>query len=431
MSLCHGLRWRLLAMVGWFFCLSTSAFDDAALLRATLELACQATSRHDIDKLGERLPDADPDRLQTASVNLTTGRRRIITLPEGTLTVDWVAPKDHLHHIRVQFDIDERPTLLAIVDSRCQLRAARRLRYDAAGRPLWLEHSGEDFTAVERREPLNPPAPARPDPGGVPVALVDTGVNYLLPALNARLARDATGGLLGYDYWDLDRRPFDLHPTRSPFYPERHGTQIASLLTASPVVKLLPYRYPRLHMARMRDLVEAAAAAGVRLVNVSLVSRHRDDWLPFREAAARHPEILFIAAAGNRRRNIDRRPVYPASFELDNLVVVTAATAGGELADGMNWGPLSVDLLVPGEDIEVTDFDGQARRVTGSSYATAQVTALAACLLAEHPDWQTGELKTALFRLAQPSPREGVVARGFISNPTLSQSNSCVATDSG
>jgi subtilisin family serine protease len=97
--------------------------------------------------------------------------------------------------------------------------------------------------------------------------------------------------------------------------------------------------------------------------------------------------MLFMVAADNHDRNIDQQPVYPAAFDLDNMIVVTSATAEGQLTMGVNWGPTAVDLMVPGEGVLALDFNGERRWVSGSSYAAARATALAACLLADHPEW--------------------------------------------
>jgi hypothetical protein len=159
---------------------------------------------------------------------------------------------------------------------------------------------------------------------------VDSGVNYLLPEIASRLARTSDGEILGYDYWDLDRRPFDALPLPDPFFPDHHGTPIASLvLEEAPVAKLIPYRYPRRDMARMATLIEDAAGRGVRVMNLSLASRGRDEWLPFREAARTHPKMLFVIAAGNYDCSFEQELFYPAAFRLPNMVVVTSATPDG------------------------------------------------------------------------------------------------------
>ncbi len=60
----------------------------------------------------------------------------------------------------------------------------------------------------------NPPLPAfhpitTSETQAVRVALVDSGVNYQLDAINSRLARQDDGSLIGYDFWDMDELPFD------------------------------------------------------------------------------------------------------------------------------------------------------------------------------------------------------------------------------
>ena len=98
-----------------------------------------------------------------------------------------------------------------------------------------------------------------------------------------RLARDAEGQPLGFDFWDMDARPFDSHPVRSVFFPQRHGTRTASIIVReAPDTRLVPYRYPREDMTRMRELIAHAAKAGVRIVNVSLGSNKRETLDNFR-----------------------------------------------------------------------------------------------------------------------------------------------------
>ena len=393
----------------------TATVEPAALVRSAIDLACGARTQAEVHALRLRLPLL-AGRPAWRPVTLSRlGWRGRFDVTGGRLILERIAPEGRFERISAQFDAQfdprhdadgRRPLLLAMTDGHCAIRTARRLHYDDDGRPDWLEWLDGVLEPTGEREQLNPPVPDGPDSGGVPVALVDTGVNYLLPAIGARLARDPDGVLLGYDYWDLDRRPFDAHPVHSPFFPARHGTQTASLLLAeAPVARLFAYRYPRPDMSRMAALIEDAAAAGVRLVNLSLVGTAAAEWRGFEAAALRHPEILFVAAAGNHGRDLDLRPAWPAALPLANLIAVTAAGANGELAPGANWGRASVDLMAPAEGVLVTGFLGEPRLVSGSSYAAVRITALAACLLAAHPDWQTAELKAALFALARPSRR--------------------------
>ena len=405
-----------------------SASEPTVIVRSALDLACAVRSRSDLRDLGDRLLGSRALGEPTMSY-LTWGRRWVYPLESGHLTLDWVTPRNQLPQLRVQYDGGgTRPEVLAIVDHRCALRSARRLHYDLDGVAEWLEELDDALQPSGHRHPLNPPVPAHADPGGLSVALVDTGVNYLLPEINSRLARDSDGTLVGYDFWDLDERPFDIHPLRSAFFPDHHGTATASIvLSEAPVVRLLPYRYPRPDMIRLGALIEHAASHGARIVNLSLASFDRAEWRAFEQAAARHPEILFVVAAGNNDRDIDRRPVYPAALTLDNLIAVTAARANGHLARGVNWGPSAVDLMVETEGIVALSFDGYETPVAGSSYATARVTALAACLLAAHPDWSVAALRERIFALAAALAAAGYVARGFIPDPTASNRGACLS----
>ncbi|MCB1775536.1 MAG: hypothetical protein KDI88_18120 [Gammaproteobacteria bacterium] len=88
----------------------------------------------------------------------------------------------------------------------------------------------------------------------------------------------------------------------------------------------------------------------------------------------------------------------------------------------------SVDLMVPGERQVVTGFNGRVRAVSGSSYAVARVSALAACLLAENPEMGTPALKSAIFSLALANAGEhNHVAIGFLPDPVTRDRGHCAA----
>ena len=365
----------------------------------------------------------------------TIGTRRSLMLRDGArMRIDRIEPGGVLRRIVVSYaepaPSGRRPVLLAVADGNCRMVAGRRLTYHEDGMARAVEHLGSDLERVVRVEPLNPSVPGGTESGAVRVGLVDSGVNYLLPEIASRLARDGDGALVGFDFWDLDARPFDSNPARSAFHPQRHGTRTASLLLEeAPVAALVPYRYPRNDMSRMRRLVEHAAAAGVRIVNLSMGSRRLSEWADFEAAARGHPQMLFVVSAGNDGADIDEAPVYPASLKLDNLLTVTSADDSGLPARGSNRGRGSVDLAVPAERIPVTGFDGRPRRVSGSSYAAARVSAFAACLLAAHPEWTTPALKSAvLARAEQPAHRApAYVGAGVLRDPAGADRGACPA----
>ena len=376
------------------------------------------------------------------------GTRHSLMLPDGArIRLDRIETEGILRRVLATHAEStphgRRPALFAVADSACNVMAGRRLTYTEDGLPRSIEYLLSTLERATRVEPLNPPvpaavpstAPARAADGtansGVRVALVDSGVNYLLPEIASRLARDDDGKLVGFDFWDLDARPFDSNPARSAFHPQRHGTRTASLLLEeAPVAVLVPYRYPRRAMWRMPDLVEHAAEAGVRVVNISMGSRRRSDWTDFETAARARPEMLFVVSAGNNGIDIDASPIYPASLSLDNLLTVTSSDDSGLPARGSNWGRDSVDLAVPAEEVLVTGFDGRVRKASGSSYAAVRVSAFAACLLAAHPAWTASELKSAILTRAEPpvSPMLAYVGAGTLHAPIGTIRGACDAT---
>lgn len=313
------------------------------------------------------------------------------------------------------------PTPLAAVTLSANCAPIEARRIDRGG-PMGPElvRFAPDLSAEIGREYLDPPVPLGKDPGGVAVAHVDTGVNYLLPQIAQRLARDKTGNLIGGDFWDDDRRPFDVDTGRSPFFPLHHGTAVASIVLAeAPTARIVPYRFPRPDMSRMAALVADIDVNGIRIVNMAMGSNDRGDWTAFADAVSKAPHILFVVSAGNDSRDIDARPVWPAALGLENIVVVTSADGFGRLAQGSNWGVKSVDVMVPGERIAVTDHRGAEGRASGSSFAVPRVTAMAVRLLAKNPDWKAPELKKAILARARVSPyqKTPVVRVGWIPDP--------------
>lgn len=326
------------------------------------------------------------------------------------LTLDYYV-RDGARHLQA--------VLTTTVGMTCRIGGGRGIRYDGEGRPVALDHYRANFVGVVRSEPLNPPVPPGRDPGGVTVALFDAGLNYTLPKFARRLARGPDGKSLGYDYWDMDARPFDSNPAASPFAPQRHGTEIASIvLREGPKkVRLLPYRYPRPDMKRMADMVKAADKNGAIIVSMPMGSNRKDEWWAFLSAANAHPHMLFIISAGNNGRDIDQSPVYPAAFGMENALVVTSSEKSGWRARGSNWGKTRVDIMAPAENVPVTRFDGSAGRGSGSSHAVARVAALAARLLKRNPDWRAPELKAAILERATPAIQPSVSRYGWIPDP--------------
>ncbi len=344
-------------------------------------------------------------------------------LPEGgELKLERLQAGEVLRQFRAAYSTLGRngltPTLQAIADGSCTIRSGQLIRQQGA-EVILLDQLQDDLQTVRWTETLQAPWPEGRDPNGVRVALVDTGLAYDLDIFRERLARDAEGTPLGYDFWDLDPLPYDGDTGRSPFTPIRHGTVVASILVReAPQASLIPYRFPRPDMSRMGDLVNRAARDGARILAMPLGSNRAEDWTEFLEALDHH-DILAVVSAGNDGRDIDLRPIYPAAFNHPNIITVTSSDGFGRLAQGSNWGARSIDIMLPAENLAVVDFRGASGVSSGSSYAVPRLAAMAARILDRESSLTTLQLKARLLAQAKPSPfeREGILAAGWIPDP--------------
>ena len=323
----------------------------------------------------------------------------------------------------VQFSIfDSKGSAIteARVTPPCQFISTRSLVKTADGDPVIVSF-GPNFQKLGY-EPQNPPfvlSESVVHRASMPLlALVDTGVNYNLPIVQEHLALNNEGQLIGYDFWDDDDRPFDKDPRKNIFFPLHHGTSVFSVLTQNlGGLKAAVYRFPANNMCHFSDLIEHADRTGIRIINLSMGSNSAKDWECFYESAKRHVDILFIVSAGNGGLNIETNHVFPASFDLDNIVVVTSSDLFGRLPRHSNYGPQSVDFMVSAEQVDVFDHRGAYSTAGGSSYAAPMVAALATRFLAKNKSATTRDIVTFLESRAIKKGKQ-TVKFGWIPDPS-------------
>jgi subtilisin family serine protease/6-phosphogluconolactonase (cycloisomerase 2 family) len=281
---------------------------------------------------------------------------------------------------------------------------------------------------------------------GVVTAVIDSGIFYNHPDLAANIWTNsgeagalATNGvdddgngfiddLHGWDFHNNDNDPVDDHG---------HGTHVAGAIGAvgdngtgvagvNWATSLMPLKF--LDQNNVGSVANAKAAinyarmmrtdfgVNVRVINASWGGAGADDpQLRAAIAAAGAADILFVAAAGNgdvfgRGQNIDELPFFPASFGLDNMLVVGATDRNDQLASFSNFGVNAVDIAAPGLSVWNTDLfvDGQTRLATygvrtGTSMAAPLVAGTAALIWTSASDATMSEVRDAILTGGDPN----------------------------
>ena len=262
---------------------------------------------------------------------------------------------------------------------------------------------------------------------GVRVAILDTGVDKLHPALAGKL-------MPGFDFVDFDSDPSEVgDPVANISF--GHGTHVAGLVAmVAPNAKIMPLRVLDADGAGnawvLADAIlyaidpdgNPATDDGAHVINMSLGSFSRTHILdtvgklatcdiaaviidpldPFADPGYNGDRLrcsgsngaVIVAAAGNDGSRDVRE--YPAAEGVYGLIAVTASTVNKQLANFSNFGSW-VHIAAPGEGI--------TSAVPGGGYGTWSGTSMAAPLTAG---------TVALVRAANPELSAKDVARRII-----------------
>lgn len=151
------------------------------------------------------------------------------------------------------------------------------------------------------------------------------------------------------------------------------------------------------------DAIHYAVHQGAKIINASWrvkPSHHGDDVPLLKEAIqeAGDAGVLVITSAGNDSLDLDQNPVYPAAYDLDNVISVAALNSSkGTLLSNSNYGHKSVSLAVPGDGLLGTYLANGYASLTGTSAAAAYVSGVAGLILEKKPKMTPSEIKHLLI----------------------------------
>ena len=275
-----------------------------------------------------------------------------------------------------------------------------------------------------------PPVPPGADPGGVLVALIGEGVDYIKPEIARRLARDGEGEIIGWDFVDGDRRPYRADVSAKGRFEALcvefcTQTRIANvILNVASKARLVVLRTDIRASINGSHLDLAARAIGMAVqtgARVSLLDVQTGDqyFKLLSSAAKQFPEVLFVLS---RTSDLDLPLKEWLSQPTGNIVVVRAFNLGcqTESPDIAITEQTYVDIAATVDCVPNGHHRNSWIESEPSEIAAAQVIGLAARIAATEPKLTGAELKARIIALAKPFP-EGVkkVARyGWIEDPS-------------
>ena len=126
--------------------------------------------------------------------------------------------------------------------------------------------------------------------------------------------------------------------------------------------------------------------------------------------------MLFVVSAGNGNSkgvgiNIDEKPDYPSSYQLDNVISVANMIFDGNLDKSSNYGAQNVDIAAPGTYIVSTITGHGYGYMSGTSMSAPMVTGAAAFLYSYRQDLSLQDVRTVLLNSVHKLKRlEGKVS---------------------
>lgn len=260
--------------------------------------------------------------------------------------------------------------------------------------------------------PRKPKVPPGRDPGGVAVAIIGAGVDYLRPDVAARLARDGEGEMIGWDVIDDDPYPLESAPAKGRSVPEAAGTAAAlALLQAAASARLIPVRVPARNALALGGAMAFVARTPARVVVVLGNGGPDEAWDLLARGIARTPQALVVVPAALMANAAAAGLGGPA-----NVVTVTAIEVGAKAPVAVPGGGAPAQIGVP---------VAAARRLgpglesdAGIEHLAAiGIAAAAARLLARSPGDDGARIKARLLAARQISASSDQPVEGVIPDP--------------
>lgn len=213
--------------------------------------------------------------------------------------------------------------------------------------------------------------------------IIDNGVNYNHPDLVNSLWTPSVCSLFFYSLDCIHWYDF-FHMKPTPLAnSDSHWTHIAWIIAAeannwiwitwiNPYTKIASLKIWDSEILSSDDEIYAIYFAIENWIKVINASFWGDDYSDIEELAIENfwtAWWLFITAAGNEKRNIDNQPVYPCSYDLDNIICVGATNSHWNFADDYsNFWTDNIDIAAPGSNIISTITNWKSKSIFNENF---------------------------------------------------------------
>lgn len=252
------------------------------------------------------------------------------------------------------------------------------------------------------------------------VAIIDTGLqgNHEDLAANIWMNPDEIDGngidddgngyiddTRGYDFYDNKPNPRDLngHGTHTGGTVGAVGNNGIGVTGVAWSCQLMGLRFLGQNgSGSTTDAVRAleyATSKGVKVSNNSWGGGGFSQSLYNAINASKSVGHIFCAAAGNNGTN---GAIYPAGYDLDNIISVAATTNNDGLASFSNYHATDVDLGAPGQTIYSTYRQNSYAYLSGTSMATPHVAGVTAMVYMANPGWNYSQVRSQILSTARP-----------------------------
>lgn len=273
---------------------------------------------------------------------------------------------------------------------------------------LWnLNNTGQNAGTVDADIDAPEAWSVRTDASIVTVGVIDTGIDYNHPDLNANMWRNP--GEIAGDGIDNDNDGYidNIHGINTvtgsgnPMDDNNHGTHVAGTIGAvgnngigsvgvAWNVKLMALKFIDAtgtgSVSNAIKCIDFAIGKKVSVLNNSWGGGAYTQALYDAINRANSAGIVFVAAAGNSAADNDSLAFYPANYALPNVVPVGATDNKDALSTFSNYGYKTVELAAPGTSIFSTTPNNTYSTFSGTSMAAPHVSGAFALLKAHRTD---------------------------------------------